>query len=99
MNVNKIQSIVQENIGRNLRKIIKPRKVPNSVSLPNETFQKGGGSCIQFYKSDLLKMAKMSLEECKKYKEYLISSGKFYETTVASTLNKLPAWIQRAAKK
>ncbi len=99
MNVNKIQPIDQENLGRNLRKIIKARKVPNSVSLPNETFQKGGGSCIQFYKSDLLKMAKMSLEECNKYKEYLISSGRFYETTGVSILNKLPAWIQKAAKK
>ena len=44
-------------------------------------------------------MAKMSLEECNKYKEYLISSGKFYETTGASILNKLPAWMQKAAKK
>lgn len=99
MNVNKIQPTDQENIGGNLRKIIKSRKVPNSVSLPNEIFQKGGGSCIQFYKSDLLKMAKMSLEECKKYKEYLISSGKFYETTVVNTLSKLPTWIQKAVKK
>lgn len=81
------------------KKSLKPRKLPNSVSTCDEVFQKGGGSCIQFYKSDLLKMAKMSLEECNKYKEYLISSGKFYETTGASILNKLPVWMQKAAKK
>ena len=81
------------------KKSLKPRKLPNSVSMCDEVFQKDGGSCIQFYEPDLLKMAKMSLEECNKYKESLISSGKFYETTVASTLNKLPAWIQKAAKK
>lgn len=99
MVVNKIELIDSKSICKTTRKIIKSRNIPNSVSLPNEIFQKGGGSCIQFYKSDLLKMAKMSLEECKKYKEYLISSGKFYETTVANTLSKLPAWIQKAVKK
>ena len=43
------------------KKSLKPRKLPNSVSTYDETFQKGGGLCIQFYEPDLLKMAKMSL--------------------------------------
>ena len=95
----KIQPILSSKFIATSKKSLKPRKLPNSVSTYDETFQKGGGLCIQFYEPDLLKMAKMSLEECKKYREYLISSGKFYETTVASTLNKLPAWIQKAIKK
>lgn len=99
MKAEKIQPILSSKIVVASEKSITPRNVPNSVSTHDEVFQKGGGSCIQFYKSDLLKMAKMSLEECKKYKEFLISNGEFYETTVASTLNKLPAWIQKAIKK
>ena len=99
MKTEKIQPILSSEVIATSKKSLKPRKLPNSVSTYDEVFQKGGGSCIQFYEPDLLKMAKMSLEECNKYKEYLISSGKFYETTGASILNKLPAWIQKAIKK
>ena len=44
------------------------------------------GRCLHYHtKRDVVAL------KCNKYKESLISSGKFYETTVASTLNKLPA--------
>ena len=99
MNINKIQRLKSKHVSSSIRKVIHSRKVPNSVSLPNETFKKGGGSCIAFYKPDLLKMAKMSLEECKKYREYLISLGRFYETSSEEIVDTFPKWIQEVIKK
>lgn len=41
----------------------------------------------------------MSFEECEKYKEYLISTGKFYETTADISTSDLPEWIKQAISK
>lgn len=41
MSVNKIQFTKNKNISKDFAKIIRPRKMPNSVSMSNEIFQKG----------------------------------------------------------
>lgn len=79
--------------------------MPNSVSMSNEIFQKGGGSCIKFYEPDLLKMATMSLDECKKYREFLILRGNFMRLqrrmllkTFRNGFVKLQASIKKVSK-
>lgn len=95
MSVNKIQFTKNKNISKDFAKIIRPRKMPNSASMSNEIFQKGGGSCMKFYEPDLLKMATMSLDECKKYREFLISTGKFYEVATKDVVEDIPEWIRQ----
>lgn len=94
-----IKPILSSKIVTHSKKSLKPRKIPNSVSTHDEVFQKGGGSQIKFYDVDLSKMALMSFEECEKYKEYLISTGKFYETTADISTSDLPEWIKQAISK
>lgn len=50
---------------------------------------------MKFYEPDLLKMATMSLDECKKYRECLISTGKFYEVATKDVVENIPEWIRQ----
>ncbi len=74
--------------------IIKSRTLPNYISSSKDVFQKGGGGHIQFFKEDLVKMAKMTFEECEPYKQQLVEAGKYYETKYSENLEKLPKWIK-----
>ena len=56
----------------------RPRKLPNSISAKDETIGIGGGTKIRFYKEDLEKMKRMSIDEKLKYTEYLIENGRYY---------------------
>lgn len=55
-----------------------PRKLPNSISAKDEKFAIGGGTKVKFYKEDLEKMKRMTIDEKLKYTEYLIEKG-FYD--------------------
>ena len=98
MKVSKIQLTTPKKIFECAIKTIQSRKAPNSVSLPGEVFQKGGGSHIAFFPADLAKMAIMSTKDSKKYSEQLLKTGNFYETIKDPNIDKLPEWIKKAIK-
>lgn len=75
-------------------KILKTRKLPNSISSKNEHYDWDIAGRIKFYKDDMEKMSSMTDEQISSYKEKLLKSGRYYKEKYELQVQKVSSMLK-----